>query len=202
MSIQLSNNEKILRTYDYATAKSRGLAAAKRSKTLIITNKRIIHKEISKGANTTSVNMSEMPIETAKYIRTSFKKTGYPILIVFAVLAAIVGTIMLILLKNFIPFLITGIMAAICIFIYIKKKDYAFSCSIDTNTHITNAFNFSSISGSSRTRGIFAIFGSANKNFSIKVKVNSEVAQQMANELGYVIAAAANGDFDSAENAE
>ena len=122
MSIQLSNNEKILRTYDYATAKSRGLAATKRSKTLIITNKRIIHKEISKGANTTSVNMSEMPIETAKYIRTSFKKTGYPILIVFAVLAAIVGTIMLITLKNCNMYIHLHKEKRLCFFMFDRHK--------------------------------------------------------------------------------
>ena len=199
MSVQLSNGEAIIRTYDYATAQSRGLASSTRSKTLIITNKRIIHKEVSDGVNTSSVNMSEMPIKAAKYIRTSYKKTGYPILIVLAVIFGLMAISLLVATKQIVGFLIPAALAALCVFIYINKKDYAFACSIDTDTHITNAFNFSSVSGSSRTSGIFAAFGSANKSFSIKVKVKSDVAQQMANELGYIIAAAANGDFECAE---
>ena len=254
MSIQLANGEKILRSYDYAQSQSKGLAGTDGSKTLVITNKRIIHKETIKGKKQSGTNMSEMPVKAAKYVRTSFKETRYPILLVIGIILAIAAVFCLIgsfssgsssrddnysnnsayssnyssssnnygsYSSNYgsssnnygsssnnnakssndanvplIFFFIFGVIAAVFIVIYALKKTYAFSCSIDTDTHITKAFDFSSISGDSRTSGIFAAFRKANNSFYIKVKVNSEVAQQMADELGYVIAAAANGDFD------
>ena len=206
MSIQLSKNESILRSYDYAASHSVGLGATNGSKTLIITNKRIIHRERIDGKKNSGVNTSEMPISAAKYVKTSFKQTRYPILMVIGIILAIVAVALFAVLANvgmgvaLIPFVIIGAIAAIFIIVYLKKKTYSFSCSIDTDTRITNAFGFSSVSGDSRTRGIFAKFGkSNNKNFYIKVKVNSEVAKQMAEELGSVISAAANGDFDAIE---
>ena len=209
MSIQLANDEKIIRQYEYATAQSWGLAATNRSKTLVVTNKRIIHKEVSEGTNTAAVNMSEMPVKAAKYVNTSFKRMGYPIFLVLAILFGIASVFMLATAFGSVDanhedeavmmFVMAFFSAAFCaafVVLYLKKKDYLFACTIDTDTHITPAFGVSSMSGSSRTRGIFHFFGSANKSFAIKVKVNSEVAQQMANELGYIVAAAANGDFD------
>ncbi len=204
MSIQLANGEKILRSYDYATSVSKGIAGTDGSKTLVITNKRIIHKENQKGKKSSGTNISEMPVSAAKYVRTNFKETRYPIFLIIGIILAIVAVVSLIAVvasgedfaAGLIPFIIIGIIAAIFIIIYLKKKTHSFSCSIDTDTHITNAFGFSSVSGDSRTSGLFAAARRANNSFYIKVKVNAEVAQQMADELGYVIAAAANGDFD------
>ncbi len=231
MSIQLASDEKILRSYDYAESKAKGLGATKGSKTLVITNKRIIHKEKIEGKKSSGSNTSEMPISAAKYVRTNFKETRYPILLVLGILFALVAFIVLIASGKsgdaatagaaasatakaastaasnangggnaaIVPFLILLAIAAVCIIVYLKKKTYTFACSIDTDTHITNAFGFSSVSGDSRTAGLFAMFRKANNNFYIKVKVNAEVAQQMADEMGYIIAAAANGDFDEVE---
>ena len=205
MSIQLSKNESILRSYDYATSHSGGLGATNGSKTLIVTNKRIIHRERIEGKKNAGVNTSEMPISAAKYVSTSFKQTRYPILMVIGIILAIVAVALFAALASvdmgvaLIPLVIIGVIAAIFIIVYLKKKTYSFSCSINTDTRITNAFGFSSVSGDSRTRGIFAKFGKSNKDFYIKVKVNSEVAKQMAEELGSVISAAANGDFDAIE---
>ncbi len=199
MAVKLVNGERILKSYDYAESKSKGLAGSKGSKTLVVTNRRIIHYEKNEGKGTSGTNVSEMPIEAAKYIRTSFKETRYPILLVFGILIALVGILLAFLSEAIIPFIICAVVATIFILIYAFKRTYAFACSIDTNTHITNAFGFSSISGDSRTAGLFSMFRQANKSFYIKVKVNSTAAQEMAEELGYIIAAAANGDFDEAE---
>ncbi|MBO7302736.1 MAG: hypothetical protein J6U68_00950 [Clostridia bacterium] len=205
MSIQLANDEKIIRQYDYATATSKGLASSTRSKTLIVTNKRIIHKEVSEGNNTAAVNMSEMPVKSAKFVNTSFKRVGYPMLVVIAIILAFMSIMMLVASGEMrgdeaTIFTVFGVLfligAVVCVVLYIKIKNYLFACTIDTDTHVTPAFGVSSMSGSTRTRGLFHALGSANRSFAIKVKIDSDVAQQMANELGYVIAAAANGDFD------
>ena len=205
MSVQLIKDEKILRSYDYASSSARGLGATNGAKTLVITNKRIIHKESISGKKTTGSNISEMPVSAAKYVNTSFKITRYPILFVLGCLFAFLAVVMFALnrVQRGGVALFTGlslillIVAGVCFLVYFLKKTYSFACSIDTDTRITTAFAFSSVSGDSRTKGLFAKFRRANKNFYIKVKVNPEVAQKMAEELGGIIAAAANGDFDA-----
>lgn len=201
MSVQLIKNEKILRSYDYASSHSKGLGAVNGSKTLIITNKRIIHKETVSGGKGLGLNISEMPVEKAKYIHTGLKVTRYPallalgILFVFVALAALLagGSLDLPPVIAIIPVAL----AVVCFIVFALKKTYMFTCSIDTDTHITNAFGFSSVSGDSVTKGIWSRAGRANKTFYIKVKVAPGVVEEMANELGSVIAAAANGDYDA-----
>lgn len=205
MSVQLIKDEKILRSYDYASSSARGLGATNGAKTLVITNKRIIHKESISGKKTTGTNISEMPVSAAKYVNTSFKITRYPVLFVLGCLFAFLAVVLLALggatggavALSFGLFLVLLIVAGVCFLVYFLKKTYSFACSIDTDTRIANAFAFSSVSGDSRTKGLFAKFRRANKNFYIKVKVNPEVAQKMAEEMGCIIAAAANGDFDA-----
>jgi hypothetical protein len=201
MSVQLIKGEKILRSYDYATSRSKGLGATEGSKTLIITNKRIIHKESITGGKGIGLNISEMPVSKAKYVHTSLKCTRYPVFLVFGILLVLVAVAALLLGKKidlpaFIA-VIPVILAVACFVVYAVKRTYLFSCSIDTDTHITNAFSFSSVSSDSRTKGLWTKAGKANKNFYIQVKVTPGVVTDMANELGSVISAAANGDYDA-----
>ena len=205
MSVQLTKDEKILRSYEYATSNSRGLGATQGSKTLVITNKRIIHKETISGRKCSGTNMSEMPISAAKYVNTAFRVTRYPILFVlgclFVFLAAAMFVLFRFILSQFIRIptilcLIPLLIAGICFLVYFLKKTYSFACSIDTDTRITSAFGFATVSGNSRTKDLFDMFRRANKNFYIDIEVNPEVTRQMAEEMGGIIAAAANGDFD------
>lgn len=214
MSVQLAKDEKILRTYDYATAKKGGLAGATVSKTLVVTNKRIIHREVGEGKNNEFLNTSEMPITSAKYVNTYYNKVGFPRFLIQAIVAAIIAVILFIVSAAFAEDLddaagivtffgvLALVFAAIFFFIYIKKKDYKFTCVIDTDTHITPAFSFASASTDTKTNAYFKKAKKANRTTSLKIVVNAPIAKQMADELGYVIMSAVNGDYNESTDAE
>ena len=197
MSVSLIGGEQIIRSYEYATAHSKGLGATNGSKTLIVTNKRIIHRESFSGSKGSGISTSEMPIANAKYVNTNLRVTRYPALLVMGIVLVICALIMLFTVEDSPAVaLIPLVIAAVCFIAFALKKTYMFSCSIDTDTHINNAFAFSSLSGNSVSRGFWSKLGRANKTFFIRVKVTPGIVEEMANELGSVIAAAANGDFD------
>lgn len=214
MSVQLAKDEKVLRTYDYATARKGGLASATVSKTLVVTNKRIIHREVGEGKNNEFLNTSEMPITSAKYVNTSYNKVGFPRFLIQAIVAAIIAVVLFIVsiafgedledaagIVTFLGF-IALVMGAIFFFIYLKKKDYKFSCTIDTDTHITPAFSFASMSTDTRTNAYFKKAKKANKTTSLRIVVNAPIAKQMADELGYVIMSAINGDYNESADTD
>ena len=200
MSIKLAKDEKIVRTYDYATSTSKGLSGSTSTKTLVVTNKRIIHREAGHGAGNESLNTSEMPVEAAKYINTFFAKVRFPIYLVLALIFALAGVALTVAIPDvdlqsiiWIPFLL---MTVLFIVIFIFKKKLTFTCTIDTDTYITPAFTFSSFSGNTATKGLGFKYAKSNKTKSVKVIVNNHIARQMADELGYVIMAVKSGDFD------
>ncbi|MBO5908915.1 MAG: hypothetical protein J6Q67_03930 [Clostridia bacterium] len=201
MSIKLAKDEKIVRTYDYATSSTKGLASSASSKTLVITNKRIVHREAGHGSSNEFLNTSEMPLEAAKYVNTFYTKIGFPALLVFGIIFAIIALAGVIALPEDIKMLAVPFffVAALFIVLFFVKKKLSFTCTIDTDTHITPAFSFSSTSGNSATNGVYSKLAKANKVKSIQINVDYHVAKQMADELGYVIMAAKNGDFDSVE---
>ena len=185
MSVQLAKDEKILRTYDYATAKKGGLAGATVSKTLVVTNKRIIHREVGEGKNNEFLNTSEMPITSAKYVNTYYNKVGFPRFLIQAIVAAIIAVILFIVSAAFAEDLddaagivtffgvLALVFAAIFFFIYIKKKDYKFTCVIDTDTHITPAFSFASASTDSPAVAIVGKAVENNTKFSAFAHINN-----------------------------
>lgn len=201
MSVQLAKNEKVVRSYDYATAQKGGLASTSITKSLVVTNKRIIHKEVGTGKNNEFVKTSEMPVSSAKYVNTYYQKLKFPIFLVWGIIFAVIALVAFLAIPEeiadfkalaFLP-LILGV---IFILVYIFKKQYIFVCTIDTDTHITPAFGFSSVSRNSKTDGITAVGKKGNKTTSIEVVINPETAKQMADEIGSVIMAAVNGDYD------
>lgn len=83
---------------------------------------------------------------------------------------------------------------------FIFKKDYVLNCNIGTEGVVTpGVFSINSRSGNTRTRRIFsnaAAMGNS-RSMSVKIKVDSKIAKQVAEELGAVITAVNNGEYDS-----
>ena len=198
MSVQLAKNEKVLRSYDYATAQKGGLASVSITKSLVVTNKRIIHKEVGTGRNNEFIKTSEMPISSAKYVNTYYQKLKFPVFLVWGIILAVLAVVLFLAMPD--DFKATGVLPLLLgvafILIYVFKKQYIFVCTLDTDTHITPVFGFSSVSRNSKTDAINAVGKKGNKTTSIEVVVNPEVAKQMADEIGYVIMSAVNGDYD------
>lgn len=201
MSIKLAENEKVVRTYDYATQKGFKIgSAAFAGKSLIVTNKRVVHVETSHTTGGKSINTQQMPVSAAKYVSTSYNMKPYPIFLVLGLIIAIFSIVGAIALEM--PPLFAGlIFAAIFILIFCFKKDLVLSCSFETDTRITHAFGCSTKNGNSVTKGFFRFFRKHDRNLAtiyVSVKVNREVAEAMAEELGAVIMAAAAGEYDIA----
>lgn len=80
MSVQLSNGEKIVRSYDYGRTEVKGSPNFNQTiNNLTITNKRIIHSQRGKGLGADSYTQSDMPISSAKYVNVFYKLQRYPI---------------------------------------------------------------------------------------------------------------------------
>lgn len=149
-----------------------------------------------------------MPIKSAKYVNTFYGMKSYPILIVLGVIFALVALITLFASEGgaakIIGLIVFGAIAALCFIVYARKKDYTLTCSIDSESYVTHVLNFSTKSGNSLTRGLFSFLRKADRSnvINVKVSVNKDVAKQLAEELGSIVTAAANGDYDVEETVE
>ncbi len=200
MSIKFAENEKVIRTYDYATQKGFKIgSAAFAGKSLVVTNKRIVHVETSHMTGGRTITTQQMPVEAAKYVSTSYSMKPYPIFLVLAIVIALLGIVGAIALEM--PALFAALIpAAIFFLIFCFKKDLVLSASFETDTRITHAFGCSTKNGNSLTKGFFRFFRKRDNNLAtiyVSVKVNREVSERMAEELGAVIMAAAAGEYDS-----
>lgn len=200
MSIKLAENEKVVRSYDYAVQKGFKIgSAAFAGKSLLVTNKRIVHIETSHTVGGRSISTQQMPVGAAKYVNTSYSMKPYPIFLVLGIIIALFSVVGAIMLEM--PAFFAGlVVAAIFILIFCFKKDLVLSCSFETDTRITHACDFSTKNGNSLTKGFFRFFRKRDRKLAtiyVSVKVNREVAEAMAEELGAVVMAAAAGEYDS-----
>lgn len=206
MSIQLLSGEKVIRSYDYEKGHKVGVVNGNtHSNNLTITNKRIIHTRSQSGRSGENLGKFEMPLEDAKYINASCRLQKYPILILLGILFA-VGAVAIFIyintnnqsnLNNLLPLLLL-IVSIIYIIIGIVKKDYVLECRIHTDKYISGCFNFRTGSYNTVSRGFFrkARVAADSTTLWVSVKVNGEIGMQMAEELGYVITAAQNGEIE------
>lgn len=198
MAISLIQGEKIIKSYDYGKKKSYSVDAASEGKNLTITNRRIIHSCTVKGAGRDGLSVSEIPIDAAKYVNTFCLRKRYPLLLVFAILFALLA-IAFLPMGNFAVAIMILLVAVVFAIAFLVKKDCIFTCSIGTNGITSALMSFGSASGNSLTRRFFKSIGnlSAATTVMIKMKVNADVAKQMTEELGTVILAAANGEYNA-----
>lgn len=203
MSIKLANGEVIVKNYEYGTVNVTGVAKNIGShRNLIVTNRRVIHQETSLGRGTERISTKEMPVKSANHVSTFYGMKNYPIFLILGIIFAIIAVVMLIAIPGgaakIVSFIVAGIIAVVFFILYAKKRDYTLTCSIDSEAYISHSLNFSTKSGNSMTKGFFARFRRADNSnvINVKVSVDHDVAKLLAEELGSVIIAAANGDYD------
>ncbi|MCM1367633.1 MAG: hypothetical protein NC184_02330 [Roseburia sp.] len=177
MSLLLSDDEKILKSYEYSkTIGKKSLFKPEQvSSKLIVTNKRIIDEHSSdKG-----VSRSEIPVDSADYIGTYFTKKMPSlilgiVLIVLGVIASIVAAIVLM------PLIAVGILLVVIGVVLIVKAILGRGGSVVVQ--ISGYHGDHNLMSLGSSMGVFA---SGVKN--IKVAVNVEIAEQMVNEIGAII---------------
>ncbi len=201
MSIKLAAGEKIIRNYDYGKTKTKnGVKSSNSSKSLIVTNKRIIHKIISTGTGSESISLDEMPVSSAKYVNTYYKKSSSISLLIFGILLSLLGIFSIIKSpsNSTLAFLET-VLGVIFVVLYFTNKSCSLICNISTDSKITPAMSLSTNTINNNLRGIFARSRNNVRNIKIKVSIDKDIAKKLAIELGAVIMAAASGEYNSIE---
>lgn len=200
MSVTLAKNEKIIRSYDYAGVKSHSvLDGAASYRNLTITNRRIIQSNHFKGTGKEGLQVSEMPVSSAQYVDVAHKVLRYPIFLVLGILFALIAIFTAISAEEVSSgTVMTAIFSIVCFIIYALKKDCVLLCSIAAEKYVTPVMMLRTSSGNSLTRHVYrkAAGVAAATTINVAVKVDTEVAKQMTEELGAVILAAANGEYN------
>ena len=92
MSIKLANDEKIVKSYEYAGVSKLGIGnSASTTKTLTVTNKRIIHESVTTGMGTDCVSTQEIPVKSAKYVNVYYGMKSYSILLLMGILFMLIA---------------------------------------------------------------------------------------------------------------
>ena len=206
MSVQLAKDEKVIRSFTYATL---GYNKKKNKydtfKSLIVTNKRLIHEAIRETRSNELILRQEMPVADAKYIKTVMGKSFSPMLLVQAIIYAVLAVVIALLAtfdfaeKFFFVFLI---LAAPFLFIAIKKLvDYfasfsnIVSFSIFTDHPVTPVLTTAAVEVNNNENADGAPRKAKNEP-SLEIRVDANVARQIADGLGAAIlnAVAYNGE--------
>lgn len=201
MSVTLAKGERIIRSYDYGKVKKiAALEATEGCNNLTITNRRIIHSRSAKGMGKSGLSVQEIPVRSAKYVNVSYGVIKYPMFLLLAICYMLCALTWVIVFADyrgdraFIGGVMFAVVAVICLVIYLVKKDCKLNCAITTDGIVSPVMALSTSSGNSMTRKMYkkAAVAASATTFNVAVKVNMDVAKQMAEELGAVIMAAAN----------
>ena len=206
MSVQLAKDEKVIRSFTYATL---GYNKKKNKydtfKSLIVTNKRLIHEAIRETRSNELILRQEMPVADAKYIKTVMGRSFSPQLLVQAIIYAVIAVVIALLAtfdfaeKFFVVFLI---LAAPFLFVAIKKLiDYfasfsnIVSFSIFTDHPVTPVMTTAAVEVNNNENTDGAPRKAKNEP-SLEIRVDANVARQIADGLGAAIlnAVAYNGE--------
>lgn len=221
MSIQFAKNETVVRRFDYATLgyrkKTDSYAVAR---SMIVTNKRVIHQDVSEKVGQDLIVRREMPIEHAKFVDVSYSKTSNPSHLVAALIFAIlaVGVYFLTNLKTALPnvaflqkipeFLfptlagLLGLIALISVFRYFGSRRILLACTVSTDSAVqpifSNTITDEKISPKKAKQ--------ANRNalrMELNIRVNKRAAKELADGLGAAIldAIEMNREAEAAERA-
>ena len=196
MSTQFAPNEKIFAHYDYAAYGYRKkLSGFVVSKSLTVTNKRVIHKEESNKLGKTLLVQREIPLENAKFVDVAMSKTIKFAFLVWSLIFGALAALAFVfpnqeeILPN-VPYLfplVGGVLALIAFILLI-----CFLCSFSTYLSFSievDCMKTPTLSYTSKTIKTKKVVKTP-KNLQLSVNVNSKVAHRMAAELGAMILAA------------
>ena len=92
MSVQFAKDEKVIKSFNYANVGyNRKKGQYDTFKSLIVTNKRVIHESVNDKRHNEVIIRQEMPVADAKYVKTTMGKTSNPAYLLQALLFAIIA---------------------------------------------------------------------------------------------------------------
>ena len=200
MSVKFAKDEKVIKSFDYATVgynKRKGQYDT--FKSLIVTNKRVIHESVNDKRNNEIILRQEMPVADAKYVKTTMGKTSNPTYLLQALLFAIIAAAAVFVStldfaeKFYVAFLVLAVPFAILTFV--KLATYFSSCtkvvsfSIFTDHVVTPVICTAAVEAENKeTEGK----KNTKKDPSLEIRVNADVAREIADGLGAAILDAIN----------
>lgn len=200
MSVKFAKDEKVIKSFDYATVgynKRKGQYDT--FKSLIVTNKRVIHESVNDKRNNEIILRQEMPVADAKYVKTTMGKTSNPTYLLQALLFAIIAAAAVFVStldfaeKFYVAFLVLAVPFAILTFV--KLATYFSSCtkvvsfSIFTDHVVTPVICTAAVEAETKeTEGK----KNTKKDPSLEIRVNADVAREIADGLGAAILDAIN----------
>ncbi len=200
MSVQYAQGEKIFAQYDYATfGYHKKTAEYTMAKSLIVTNRRVIHQEVSNQKGKKSIVRKQIPLDRAQFVDVSTSRLSKPGFLVMALIFAIVavaayfvGTVPAVTdaMGSFsiLPSIgagVLGVIALICLISYFSSFRTYLAVSIDVDCEIHNGIDFTSKAVNMSKKKNDA--RTAGKNLQLNLQVDKKVAVQIADELGAVI---------------
>lgn len=199
MSLKFAKDEKVIRSFTYAaTGYNRKKDTYDTSKSLIVTNKRLIHESVCEKRGNEVILRQEMPVADAKYVKTTMGKTSTPKFLLLALLFAVisvgvafVSTLEAVAKFNFVfwilaaPFAILAIVK-LCNFFASCSKVVSFSVFTD---HIVTPVLYSTAIETNTDENAKK---KAQKEPALEISVNASIAREIADGLGAAILDAIN----------
>lgn len=194
MSVQFAKDEKVIKSFNYATV---GYNKKKDQydtfKSLIVTNKRIIHESVKDKRYDEIILRQEMPVADAKYVKTTMGKTSNPAYLLQALLFAIIAIAAIVVStldfaeKFFVVFLVLAAPFAILTFVklaaYFASRSKVVSFSIFTDHVVTPVICTALVESDNDD----ASGKKAKKEPTLEIRVNEDVAREIADGLGAAI---------------
>ena len=194
MSVKFAKDEKVIKSFNYAAT---GYNKKKNSydtfKSLIVTNKRVIHEQVCEKRGNEVILRQEMPVADAKYVKTAMGKTATPKFLLLAILFAVIaiGVAFVSTLEFAAKFQFVFWIAAVpfAVLAIVKLSNYFASCSnvvsfsIFTDHAITPIICSTAIEGNNDE----ASGKKAKKEPALEIRVDTTIARQIADELGAAI---------------
>jgi hypothetical protein len=200
MSVKFAKDEKVIKSFDYATVgynKRKGQYDT--FKSLIVTNKRVIHESVNDKRNNEIILRQEMPVADAKYVKTTMGKTSNPAYLLQALLFAIIAAAAVFVStldfaeKFYVAFLVLAaplaVLALVKLSAYFSSRTKVVSFSIFTDHIVTPVICTAAVEAENKeTEGK----KNTKKDPSLEIRVNADVAREIADGLGAAILDAIN----------
>ena len=200
MSVQFAKDEKVIKSFNYAAVgynKKKGHPDT--FKSLIVTNKRVIHEAVREKRSNELIIRQEMPVADAKYVKTTMGKASSPELLVQAIVFFVIAALAIVVstfdfAEKFrfvfwalaVPFVVLGVIKLAG---YFSSLTAVVSFAIYTDHIITPVMNFAAVENSEANADDDDQYGkkSKKKEPSLEIRVNTDIARDIANGLGAAI---------------
>lgn len=199
MSIQFSQNETVVRKFDYATLgyrkKSDSYAVAR---SLIVTNKRVIHQDVCEQLGKDLIVRREMPIEHAKFVDIRMARSSKVSLLIWSIVLAVLAVVAYLgnSLRESLEFLakvpavlFVGIAAGFAAFAlalliaYFGSRRMMLSCTVSTDGMIQPVLSNTVVDESLKPKKVYK----AAKQMQLDIRINKRAAKELADGLGAAI---------------